>query len=165
MLSIDGRVHSFLEAIQRRDDTYYVVSFSPDHLLVPATSHNATARPRMSLLLPTPKSLNGSVNTPPFHVSMMQIDCEVTDTHLVHVSQESVPQHLRPEDASASSNQSPGSRHTNSSHHNTLNNKSNHKYNTRNGQTDQHQHKSHGNNRKHRAKIFHSTITERDVAS
>lgn len=43
---------AFFEAIQRKDDTFYVVSFSDDHLLLPATEHNSTVRPRMSLLLP-----------------------------------------------------------------------------------------------------------------
>lgn len=43
---------AFYEAIQRKDDTFYVVSFSDDHLLLPATEHNNTVRPRMSLLLP-----------------------------------------------------------------------------------------------------------------
>lgn len=49
---------AFFEAIQRKDDTFYVVSFSDDHLLVPASEHNSTARPRMSLLLPA-VPLNG----------------------------------------------------------------------------------------------------------
>ncbi len=43
---------AFFEAIQRKNDTFYVVSFSDDHLLLPATEHNSTVRPRMSLLLP-----------------------------------------------------------------------------------------------------------------
>lgn len=43
---------AFFEAIQRKDDTFYVVSFSGDHFLLPATEHNNTVRPRMSLLLP-----------------------------------------------------------------------------------------------------------------
>lgn len=51
---------SFFEAIERRDDTFYVVSFSGDHLLLPASAHNQTSRPRMSLLLPSVAvSLNG----------------------------------------------------------------------------------------------------------
>ncbi|XP_069970373.1 cyclic AMP-dependent transcription factor ATF-6 alpha isoform X1 [Penaeus vannamei] len=89
------RLTSFLEAIQRRDDTYYVVSFSPDHLLVPATARNDSARPRMSLLMPTPQSMNDSLAPPPNNVALMQIDCEVMHTRLVHVAQELVPPYLR----------------------------------------------------------------------
>ncbi|XP_045153827.1 cyclic AMP-dependent transcription factor ATF-6 alpha isoform X3 [Echinops telfairi] len=42
----------FLEAIRRRGDTFYVVSFRRDHLLLPATTHNKTTRPKMSIVLP-----------------------------------------------------------------------------------------------------------------
>lgn len=42
----------FFEEIHRRDDTFYVVSFSGDHLLLPALAHNKTLRPKMSLMLP-----------------------------------------------------------------------------------------------------------------
>lgn len=44
---------SFFEAIHRREDTFYVVSFSGDHLLLPASARNESTRPRMSLLLPS----------------------------------------------------------------------------------------------------------------
>lgn len=52
---------SLFESIERQDDTFYVVSFSGDHLLLPA-SHNAsntTLRPKMSLVFPTLSS-NGN---------------------------------------------------------------------------------------------------------
>ncbi|XP_036778724.2 cyclic AMP-dependent transcription factor ATF-6 alpha isoform X1 [Manis pentadactyla] len=42
----------FFEAIHRRGDTFYVVSFRRDHLLLPATTHNKTTRPKMSIVLP-----------------------------------------------------------------------------------------------------------------
>ncbi|XP_011890046.1 PREDICTED: cyclic AMP-dependent transcription factor ATF-6 beta isoform X3 [Cercocebus atys] len=43
---------AFLDAIDRREDTFYVVSFRRDHLLLPAISHNKTSRPKMSLVMP-----------------------------------------------------------------------------------------------------------------
>lgn len=43
----------FFEAINRKDDTFYVVSFSGDHMLLPALQHNTTLRPKMSLILPS----------------------------------------------------------------------------------------------------------------
>ena len=50
---------AFFKAIEKKDDTFYVVSFSADHLLLPATKHNSTVRPRMSLLLPA-MPMNGN---------------------------------------------------------------------------------------------------------
>lgn len=76
---------NLLEALNRRDDTFYVVSFRNDHLLLPATSHNNTHRPRMSLVMPTVTANETMWNTPKHHISMMQIDCEVIDTKVVHV--------------------------------------------------------------------------------
>ncbi|XP_010223935.1 PREDICTED: cyclic AMP-dependent transcription factor ATF-6 alpha-like [Tinamus guttatus] len=49
----------FFEAIRRREDTFYVVSFRRDHLLLPATAHNKTRRPKMSIVLPA-VNINGS---------------------------------------------------------------------------------------------------------
>ncbi|XP_011666987.1 cyclic AMP-dependent transcription factor ATF-6 beta isoform X1 [Strongylocentrotus purpuratus] len=76
---------NLLEALNRRDDTFYVVSFSNDHLLLPATTHNNTHRPKMSLVMPTVTANESMWNTPKDHISMMQIDCEVVDTKVVHV--------------------------------------------------------------------------------
>merc|ERR1712025_306898 len=86
---------SFFEAIHRRDDTFYVVSFSGDHLLLPASARNGSSRPRMSLLLPSlTVPLNDSMQPPENHVAMMQIDCEVINTRLLHIHQDSIPAHL-----------------------------------------------------------------------
>ncbi|KAF7270446.1 hypothetical protein GWI33_016596 [Rhynchophorus ferrugineus] len=82
----------FFEAINRQDDTFYVVSFSEQHLLVPALYHNKTRRPKMTLLMPS--VLPNSTSTQAF-VPLMQIDCEVLDTKLVNVKYGAIPRQYR----------------------------------------------------------------------
>ncbi|XP_071855860.1 bZIP_ATF6 domain-containing protein ATf6 isoform X3 [Bombus fervidus] len=81
---------SLFEALGRRDDTFYVVWFSGEHLLLPASSKNSTGRPRMSLVLPA-LPMNETFSTPANHITMMQIDCEVTNTQLLHLQQSIIP--------------------------------------------------------------------------
>ncbi|XP_071499599.1 cyclic AMP-dependent transcription factor ATF-6 beta-like [Diadema antillarum] len=82
---------NLLDALNRREDTFYVVSFRKDHLLLPATAHNNTHRPKMSLVMPTVSGNESIWNTPKDHISMMQIDCEVIDTRVVHVKDHGAP--------------------------------------------------------------------------
>lgn len=103
-----------LEALRRRDDTFYVVSFSGDHLLLPALAHNNTLRPKMSLVLPA-LPFNESVRTSS-SVTMMQIDCEVLDTRLVELQERDIPLHLRQRNAQQSSS----SQHKNVSNEESL---------------------------------------------
>jgi len=84
---------SFFEAIDRQDDTFYVVSFSGDHLLVPATNQTKTGRVRMSLLLPAVISPNASQSQPD-SVAMMKIDCQVLNTTMVHIMKDAIPVHM-----------------------------------------------------------------------
>ncbi|KAM9007967.1 cyclic AMP-dependent transcription factor ATF-6 alpha isoform 2-T2 [Ara ararauna] len=84
----------FFEAIRRREDTFYVVSFRRDHLLLPATTHNKTRRPKMSIVLPAVNINEKVINGQDYEV-MMQIDCEVMDTRILHIKSSSVPPYLR----------------------------------------------------------------------
>ncbi|XP_050161965.1 cyclic AMP-dependent transcription factor ATF-6 beta [Myiozetetes cayanensis] len=80
-----------LAAIDRRDDTFYVVSFRRDHLLLPAISHNKTSRPKMSLVMPA-AALNESLSGRGGGLeAMMQVDCEVMDTRVIHVRRRRSP--------------------------------------------------------------------------
>nr|XP_046218148.1 cyclic AMP-dependent transcription factor ATF-6 beta-like isoform X2 [Oncorhynchus gorbuscha] len=83
----------FMDAIDRREDTFYVVSFRRDHLLLPAISHNKTTRPKMSLVMPA-MSVNESLYNKS-HEMMMQVDCEVMDTRIIPIKASDVPPSLR----------------------------------------------------------------------
>lgn len=87
----------FFEEIHRQDDTFYVVSFSGDHLLLPAVAHNKTFRPKMSLMLPAVGHVhnNGTFNTSGMF-TLMQIDCEVVNTSMLQIKESSIPSHLWP---------------------------------------------------------------------
>ncbi|XP_052789434.1 cyclic AMP-dependent transcription factor ATF-6 alpha-like isoform X2 [Mya arenaria] len=84
----------FLKALHRRNDTFYVLSFDEDYYLVPAIYHNKTSRPRMSLVMPA-AALNESMMPRDDEVGMMQIDCEVMNTQLVHVRKSAIPRKAR----------------------------------------------------------------------
>lgn len=82
------------EAIQRKDDTFYFVSFSGDYLLLSANSENRTRMPRMSLVMPA-GTFNESTHMVKEHVPMVQIDCEVMSTKIMYVKESVIPPHLR----------------------------------------------------------------------
>ncbi|XP_013879396.1 cyclic AMP-dependent transcription factor ATF-6 beta [Austrofundulus limnaeus] len=104
----------FLDAIDRREDTFYVVSFRRDHLLLPAISHNKTSRPKMSLVMPA-MSVNESLyNSSQGYEMMMQVDCEVMDTRIVAIKSSAVPPSLRdPTPPPPSSQHGPHHHHSN----------------------------------------------------
>ncbi|XP_067416327.1 cyclic AMP-dependent transcription factor ATF-6 beta isoform X2 [Emydura macquarii macquarii] len=106
----DRTEHDFMDAIDRREDTFYVVSFRRDHLLLPAISHNKTSRPKMSLLMPA-MALNESLyNASRGYEVMMQIDCEVMDTRVIHIKSSTVPPSLRRHEAPDNRTQGPPAR-------------------------------------------------------
>ncbi|XP_069006416.1 cyclic AMP-dependent transcription factor ATF-6 alpha isoform X1 [Embiotoca jacksoni] len=84
----------FFDELNRRGDTFYVVSFRRDHLLLPATNHNKGRRPKMSLVLPAMNINDSIIQDKEFEV-MMQIDCEVTNTRILHIRSSSIPPLLR----------------------------------------------------------------------
>nr|ADN37681.1 cyclic AMP-dependent transcription factor ATF-6 alpha-like protein [Oncorhynchus mykiss] len=63
----------FMDAIDRREDTFYVVSFRRDHLLLPAISHNKTTRPKMSLVMP---AMSVNATTPPSEAATIPTPAE-----------------------------------------------------------------------------------------
>lgn len=86
---------TFFEEIHRQDDTFYVVSFGADHLLLPALAHNKTFRPKMSLMLPAWNLNNKNNASNDGLVTLMQIDCEVLNTSMIRIKESSIPEDLR----------------------------------------------------------------------
>ncbi|XP_067629640.1 cyclic AMP-dependent transcription factor ATF-6 alpha [Eurosta solidaginis] len=78
------------KGIKRQDDTFYVLSFNIEHILLPASAYNKSARPKMSLMLPAgDPSVNGDI-------TLMQIDCEVVNTTELELKSFMIPEKLRP---------------------------------------------------------------------
>ncbi|XP_066533635.1 cyclic AMP-dependent transcription factor ATF-6 alpha [Hoplias malabaricus] len=92
----------FFDEIHRRGDTFYVVSFRRDHLLLPATNHNKGSRPKMSVVLPAMNINESVIKDKEFEV-MMQIDCEVMDTRILHIKSSTIPRVLRVNDTETGS--------------------------------------------------------------
>lgn len=94
-LNIDefGEWSPLLQALHRRDDTFYVVGVGRgEHLLLPAVSHNATRPPKMVLILPARSGNDSLMND---DVTLMQIDCSVVNTTLVKLKSDALPESLR----------------------------------------------------------------------
>ncbi|XP_056639585.1 cyclic AMP-dependent transcription factor ATF-6 alpha [Diorhabda sublineata] len=89
----DQMYSEFFEAINRQEDTFYVVSFTDQHMMLPALYHNKTRRPKMSLIMPS--MLPNDTVSKTSLIPLMQIDCEVLDTRLIHVKHGVIPQHFR----------------------------------------------------------------------
>lgn len=94
---------TFFEEIHRQNDTFYVVSFRADHLLLPALAHNKTFRPKMSLMLPAWNLNNNNNASTDGTVTLMQIDCEVLNTSMIQIKESSIPDNLRDRSSTSSS--------------------------------------------------------------
>lgn len=65
-----GEWNALLQALHRRDDTFYVVGVGKgEHLLLPAVTHNVTRPPKMALILPA-RSSNGKFYKFKFNISI-----------------------------------------------------------------------------------------------
>lgn len=85
---------ALFDALKRKHDTHYVVWFSREHLLLPASRQNNTLRPKMTLIFPT-LPLNETFSTDPNNVTMMQIDCEVANVEFLNLENSVIPDYLR----------------------------------------------------------------------
>ncbi|PAA57285.1 hypothetical protein BOX15_Mlig031235g1 [Macrostomum lignano] len=92
-LGRDTSLDLLMRALDRREDTMYLVSFRSDHLVFPALAANKTSAPRMTFLMP---AVNESSRTSARGtVPLMQIDCEVVNVGLMHLDKWRVPLQFR----------------------------------------------------------------------
>lgn len=89
----DRKFDDFLDAIDRKNDTFYVVSLGRDHLLLPATVHNSSSRTKMTLVMPA-MTTNSTHNDILDYETLIQIECEVLNTHTFKLKQSAIPDFL-----------------------------------------------------------------------
>nr|CAB3263365.1 uncharacterized protein LOC778962 [Phallusia mammillata] len=86
----DDKLKKLLEAIDRRNDTIYMISFSQDHILLPAMTRNSSRQTRMSLVLPTVAPNESYANDGEYQ-TMIQINCDVTATEYFKIRRDALP--------------------------------------------------------------------------
>ncbi|KAH8260739.1 hypothetical protein KR038_010436, partial [Drosophila bunnanda] len=81
---------NLINAIKRKDDTFYAISFNMDHILLPPSKLSNSARPKMSLLFPKGKQEHNG------DFMFVQVDCEVFNTNELNLKSLMIPVGLRP---------------------------------------------------------------------
>ncbi|KAJ8681475.1 hypothetical protein QAD02_017262 [Eretmocerus hayati] len=84
-----------LNALGRKEDTYYVIWFQGGNLLLPALRKTNSSKPKVSLVLPAVPGNGSYYSSKADHLTMIQIECEVTNTHLLHLQEALIPKHLK----------------------------------------------------------------------
>lgn len=80
------KLHEFFDEINRRGDTFYVLSFNQNFLL-PAIENFSQTHVKMNLLMPR----NNETLTSSDKIMMMQIETIVLNTSLIEVAEKSIP--------------------------------------------------------------------------
>jgi len=71
----------FKKSFMRDFDNFYMISFK-DYLLLDAPLHNSSEPPLLSVVVPMD---SGIYTSPPGHLPLLQIDCEVLGTKVFHM--------------------------------------------------------------------------------
>ncbi|KAH8318593.1 hypothetical protein KR059_003713, partial [Drosophila kikkawai] len=89
---------NLINGINRKDDTFYAISFNMDHILLPPSKLNNSVRPKMSLLFPKGnQDHNGEF-------MFVQVDCEVFNMKELDLKSFMIPVGLRPNNTKWKSN-------------------------------------------------------------
>lgn len=86
------KFHEFFDEIKRKEDTFYVLSFKSDHLLLPAID-NLSRMVKMNLLMPRTNT-SRFLNDDSSKIKMLQIETIILNTSLIEVTEKSIPSEL-----------------------------------------------------------------------
>jgi len=86
----NAKLHTFMDALNRRNDSIYIISITQDNIIIPALTSNFTGRSKVTFVLPA-ISPNDTLPNDSTYQMLMELTCEVLSTKYTRIKRDLLP--------------------------------------------------------------------------